>query len=137
MHILTGLITPDSGTILYKGQEAVLKTPEDALKRKIGMVHQSPGIIKGFTIFENIIAGCGFIRGLKTDLSGYRKKIEGVKEKYSISINIDSWPVTPEQKQYTILLSLLFKGTDIIVFDEPTTSFTDLKSEEFFQILKN
>ena len=136
MHILTGFIRPDSGKIFYRGEEVSFKNPEDALNKKIGMVHQSPGIIPGFTVFENIIAGNSFVKGFDTDTEKYRNIIESIKEKYSINIDIDLKPETPEQKQYTILLSLLFRGIDIIVFDEPTTSFSDLKSEEFFTIAR-
>ena len=136
MHMLTGLFQPDSGQILYRGENAEFNSPKDALDRKIGMVHQSPGIISGFTVFENIIAGNKSVGGLKLDTSKYRNRIEDIKKKYSISIDIDSKPETPEQKQYSILLSLLFRGIDVIVFDEPTTSFSNIKSEEFFTILK-
>lgn len=136
MHILTGLIAPDSGRIIYRGKETVFKKPKDALDKKIGMVHQSPGIFMGFTIFENIIAGNSSAGSIRKNTKECREKIESVKTKYSINIDLDSIPETPEQKQYTILLSLLFRGMDIIVFDEPTTSFSDIKSEEFFTILK-
>ena len=136
MHMLTGLFQPDSGQILYRGEKTEFNSPRDALDRKIGMVHQSPGIISGFTVFENIIAGNKSVGGLKLNTSKYRYRIEEIKNKYSISIDIDSKPETPEQKQYSILLSLLFRGIDVIVFDEPTTSFSDIKSEEFFTILK-
>ena len=136
MHILTGLTPPDSGEIIYRGDKTWFNSPKDALDKKIGMVHQSPGIIPGFTIYENIIAGNSSVKGLKTGKSGCREKIKSIKEKYSINIDIDKIPATPEQKQYTILLSLLFRGIEIIVFDEPTTSLSDNKSEEFFTILK-
>jgi simple sugar transport system ATP-binding protein len=136
MHILTGLIPPDSGEIIYRGDKIIFRSPKDALDKKIGMVHQSPGIIPGFTIYENIIAGNSSVKGFKTGKSSCRRKIESIKKKYSINIDTDKIPDTPEQKQYTILLSLLFRGIEIIVFDEPTTSLSDNKSEEFFTILK-
>ncbi len=136
MHILTGLTSPDSGKILYRGEETVFRTPKDALDRKIGMVHQSPGIIADFSVFENIIAGNSCVKGFRTDLKKYRENLESIKEKYGIGLDLDKKPETPEQKQYTILLSLLFRGIDVIVFDEPTTSFTDIKSEEFLTILE-
>ncbi len=136
MHILTGLIRPDSGIIRYKGKEIFFESPKDALEKKIGMVHQNPGIIPGFTVLENIIAANSIVKGFNTSYIKYIKEIESVKEKYSINIELDLKPETPEQKQYTALLSLLFRGIDIIVFDEPTSSFSDIKSERFYKILK-
>ncbi|MFW9890455.1 MAG: ATP-binding cassette domain-containing protein, partial [Candidatus Thorarchaeota archaeon] len=40
MNILYGLLSPDEGTIKIRGEEVTLKSPEDAIKRGVGMVHQ-------------------------------------------------------------------------------------------------
>ena len=135
MHIISGLIPPDSGKILYRGEEVFFRSPGEALERGIGMIHQSPGIIPGYNVIENIIAGNKSIKGLRIDRKECINKLESIKNKYSIHVDIEATPDTPELKQYTVLLSLLYRDTDIIIFDEPTTSFSDTKTEEFFMTL--
>ena len=38
MNILSGIYTPDSGTIIINGEEVTIKSPEDAIKLGIGMI---------------------------------------------------------------------------------------------------
>ena len=57
MHILSGLMPQDSGTIRYRGEVVTFHSPHDALKKGIGMVHQQPGIVPGFSILDNVIIG--------------------------------------------------------------------------------
>ncbi|HET7637728.1 MAG TPA: ATP-binding cassette domain-containing protein, partial [Ktedonobacteraceae bacterium] len=57
MNILYGLIHPDSGEILINGQPAHISGPRDAIRLKIGMVHQHFMLIPPLTIAENIVLG--------------------------------------------------------------------------------
>ena len=40
MNMLSGIYTPDSGTILVDGQPVTISSPQDAKRLGIGMVHQ-------------------------------------------------------------------------------------------------
>src|SRR5258706_1048997 len=57
MNILYGLIHPDSGEILINGQPAHISGPRDAIRLKIGMVHQHFMLIPPLTVAENIVMG--------------------------------------------------------------------------------
>src|SRR2546428_6744332 len=57
MNILYGLIHPDSGEILINGQQAHISGPRDAIRLKIGMVHQHFMLIPPLTVAENIVLG--------------------------------------------------------------------------------
>src|ERR1700726_2083561 len=57
MNILYGLIHPDSGEILINGQPVHISGPRDAIRLKIGMVHQHFMLIPPLTVAENIVLG--------------------------------------------------------------------------------
>ncbi|MEY3408174.1 MAG: hypothetical protein RL038_1235, partial [Actinomycetota bacterium] len=52
-----GLISPDSGTIVVKGDATPITDPSDAIRRGIGMVHQHFQLVPVMTVTENIILG--------------------------------------------------------------------------------
>ena len=57
MNILYGLVHPDSGEIFINGQLVHIGGPRDAIRLKIGMVHQHFMLIPPLTVAENIVLG--------------------------------------------------------------------------------
>src|SRR5712692_9055276 len=57
MNILYGLIRPDSGENFVNGQLAHITGPRDAIRLRIGMVHQHFMLIPPLTVAENIVLG--------------------------------------------------------------------------------
>ena len=56
-RILYGETKPDPGTIRVDGATVTFRSPSDALRLGIGMVHQNFRLIPSFTVTENIILG--------------------------------------------------------------------------------
>lgn len=57
MNMLSGIYFPDEGQIYVNGEEVVIKSPRDAFKYGIGMVHQHFKLVDVFTATENIVLG--------------------------------------------------------------------------------
>mgnify|MGYP002536931305 CR=1 FL=1 len=57
MNMLSGIYFPDEGQIFINGKEEVIKSPKDALRLGIGMVHQHFKLIDVFSAVENIALG--------------------------------------------------------------------------------
>ena len=57
MNILYGLYSPDEGRILVRGQDSHIRSPGDAIRAGIGMVHQHFMLIPVFTVTENVMLG--------------------------------------------------------------------------------
>ncbi len=57
MKVLFGIESPDEGQILLNGQETQIKSPQDAISKGIGMVHQHFMLVPSLTVAENIILG--------------------------------------------------------------------------------
>lgn len=55
--IIAGIHSPDSGTVRVVGRSTSLRTPRDAEKQGIGMVHQEPSLVEQLTVAENIFLG--------------------------------------------------------------------------------
>ncbi|CCV64429.1 putative ABC transporter, ATP-binding protein [Alteracholeplasma palmae J233] len=138
MSILFGLYQADLGDIFINGQKVNIKTPNDATKYKIGMVHQHFKLVDIFTVLENIILGSedsknGFLKTKKA-----RKKVEDIMEKYHMELNLDAkiQDLTVGQQQKVEIIKMLYKDSDILVFDEPTAVLTPQEIDEFLSIIK-
>ncbi len=72
MNMIAGIYYPDKGKILVNGKEVVIKSPIDAYKHKIGMIHQHFKLVDLFTACDNIILGEKFVY----DTAGEKQKIK-------------------------------------------------------------
>ncbi|MCF2137652.1 MAG: ABC transporter ATP-binding protein [Candidatus Thorarchaeota archaeon] len=57
MNVLYGLLGKDAGRIVIRGEEVTLRSPEDAISRGVGMVHQHFKLIPTLTVTENVMLG--------------------------------------------------------------------------------
>ncbi len=142
MSILGGLYPPTSGEIFLKGSNnpIKLKDPNDATKHGIGMVHQHFMLVDIFTGFENIILGhetankLGF---LKKKVA--KEKIEKLMDTYGLHIDLNKMTrdMSVGMQQKVELLKMLYRDSEILIFDEPTAVLTAQEIEELMKIIRN
>ena len=54
MNILFGLYRPDSGSIVLDEKSVSFKSPKEAMRAGIGMVHQHFALVPGHSVLDNI-----------------------------------------------------------------------------------
>lgn len=137
MNILSGLLEPTSGTIRIKGVEEKISNPTVANKLGIGMVHQHFMLIDNFTIAENIILGSEPTNAGKIDKKQAYQDIMAVSDRYGFKIEPDELVanVSVGMQQRVEILKTLYRGADILIFDEPTAVLTPQEIDELIQIM--
>lgn len=139
MNILTGLLQPTSGEILINGKQVTVDSPSKAAALGIGMVHQHFMLIDAFTVTENIILGSEVTKGLSLDTKSAAKKIQALSEQYGLQVDpyAKVSDISVGQQQRVEILKTLYRGADILIFDEPTAVLTPQEIEELIAILHN
>ena len=139
MNILFGLYQPDEGDILMGGDKVVIDGPNKAIKLGIGMVHQHFKLVHPFTVAENIILGSEPVKGLSTDVKTAAKEVERLSNLYGLQVDpyakIEDISVGMQQR--VEILKTLYRGADIIIFDEPTAVLTPQEIEDLLNIMRN
>ena len=139
MNILFGLYQPDEGDILVGGDKVVIDGPNKAIKLGIGMVHQHFKLVHPFTVAENIILGSEPVKGLSTDVKTAAKEVERLSNLYGLQVDpyakIEDISVGMQQR--VEILKTLYRGADIIIFDEPTAVLTPQDIEDLLNIMRN
>jgi len=139
MKILFGVFKPDDGEIFIRGEKVNFKSSLDAIKLKIGMLHQHFMLIDNFTILENVILGAEKSKNYWIDFLSAKKKLNSIINKYNLKLNIDEYisNLNISEKQKVELLKLLYRDSEIIILDEPTAVLTPIELKEFFNIINN
>lgn len=132
MNILTGLLQPTSGEIIINGQPVTVDSPSKSDALGIGMVHQHFMLIDAFTVTENIILGSEVTKGLSLDTKSAAKKIKALSEKYGLQVDpyAKIADISVGQQQRVEILKTLYRGADILIFDEPTAVLTPQEIDE-------
>lgn len=137
MNLLFGIYKPDSGTINVFGEDVHFNSPHDAIAKKIGMVHQHFMLTDDFTVLENVILGNEITNGLALDFGKTKIILNELIEKYYLGLDLNKKisQISISQQQKVEILKLLFRNSDILIFDEPTAVLSPLEVSEFFRIL--
>ena len=116
MNMLSGIYFPDEGQIFINGKEEVIKSPKDALRLGIGMVHQHFKLIDVLSATENIILG---LEG-RLNIKEASRKIEEICDKYGFEVDPKQkiYDMTVSQKQTVEIVKVLYRGADILILDE-------------------
>lgn len=140
MKILNGLYSPTSGEIYYKGEKTEITSPTVAANLGIGMVYQHFMLIDTLTVAENMVLGFEPKKaGGIFDLATARKQVKEVSEKYGLNIDPDAKvsDLSVGIHQRIEILKILFKGAELLIFDEPSAVLTPQEVIELYAIMRN
>ncbi|WP_448820849.1 ABC transporter ATP-binding protein [Cetobacterium sp.] len=139
MKMLNGLYTPTSGKIFYHGEEVQIDSPSKAAELGIGMVYQHFMLVPTLTVAENMILGVEPKKGLSLDINKARQDVIEVSKKYGLAIDPDMLisDLSIGMQQRVEILKILFKGANLLVFDEPTAVLTPQEIKELYKIMDN
>ncbi|EIT85140.1 ABC transporter ATPase [Fictibacillus macauensis ZFHKF-1] len=138
MNVLFGLYQPEQGEIYIKGEKVDITDPNIANNLGIGMVHQHFMLVENFTVTENIILGREITTGGRIDLKKAAKEIQKLSDQYGLRVDpyakIENISVGMQQR--VEILKTLYRGAEILIFDEPTAVLTPQEIHELMEILK-
>ena len=139
MNQLYGMFKPTSGDILVNGKKIEMNSPRDAIDAGIGMVHQHFMLVQPFTVTENIVLGSEPKKGPALDMEAARRNVVEISERYGLSIDPDAKieDITVGMQQRVEILKALYRGADILILDEPTSSLTPQEIVELIDIMHN
>lgn len=137
MNMLSGIYTPDSGSIFIHGKEVHFHSPKDSIQAGIGMIHQHFKLVEVLTARESIILGekGSFFLNPKKETC----KIKEVCEKFGLDIDLDKriYDMSVGEKQTVEIIKVLYRGANILIMDEPTAVLTPQEIEKLFKIMDN
>jgi simple sugar transport system ATP-binding protein len=137
INIFDGIYYPDEGDIFIEEKHVQIRSPFDAMKLGIGMIHQHFMLVDTLTVLENVILGLQS-QGFLVNKALVARKIKEISEKYNFNISPNSkiWQLTVGEQQRVEIVKMLFRGAKILMLDEPTAVLTPQESEVLFDILK-
>ena len=135
--ILAGIYSPEEGSLLIEGKQVRFTSPRDALDAGIGMVHQELAFCENMTVAENLCLGdlphrAGFVS--KPDLFEQAgKQLARIGADVEVDRTLGHLPIS--QQQLVQIASAVGKGARILIFDEPTSSLSEIESRKLFELI--
>jgi ribose transport system ATP-binding protein len=147
LNILSGVVPPDTGRLLLRGQEVRLKNYRDANFNGIFRVFQELALVPGLRVYENLFlthekrfSNYGFINhaAMRRRASAYLEEFE--HGWIDPTKPIDSYSFSVRQIVEIIkafaLADLLETPSPVLLLDEPTAGLLADETEFFFRVVK-
>ena len=159
MNVLYGLIQPDEGEILLDDKPVAIHSPRDAIRAKIGMVHQHFMLVPVFTVAENVTLGAEPVRRLATpefhlgglrvpplglpsigllDRRKARREVLELSERFGLQVDpdalVEDLPVGVQQR--VEIIKALLRDASVLVLDEPSAVLTPGETEDLFRVMR-
>ncbi|MGE7760599.1 ABC transporter ATP-binding protein [Peribacillus sp. NPDC097895] len=138
MNVLFGLYQPEQGEIRVNGEPVKITSPNIANELGIGMVHQHFMLVDPFTVTENIILGKEPSKAGKIDLKEASEEVRKLSEQYQLRVDpyAKIADISIGMQQRVEILKTLYRGAEILIFDEPTAVLTPQEIKELIFIMK-
>ncbi|MCW8378740.1 sugar ABC transporter ATP-binding protein [Streptomyces justiciae] len=134
VNILTGLQSPDEGTVRFDGEPAPELADRDAWRRRVACVYQKPTVVPELTVAENLFINRQPLhRGF---ISWRRLRADAAELLDTWDVHVDPEARTSdlkvEDRQMVEIARALSFGARFIVLDEPTAQLDNREIERLF-----
>jgi len=139
MKVLFGIHSADGGELVIRGQVTEMRSPVQAMRLGIGMVHQHFMLAESETVLDNIIlghepSGGGLIRRKRA-----LEELERISKDYGLHFQKWHLPVSRlsvGEQQRVEIIKLLYQKSDVLILDEPTAVLIPQEVKELFTNLR-
>jgi ABC-type sugar transport system ATPase subunit len=140
MMILGGVYKQDSGDILLEGSPVHFESAYEANQKGISVVYQELSLVPNLSVAENIFAHRQPTRAFNLiNWDALRKQTVEILAKFELE-DINPWTqvgdLTMAKRQVVEILKAMSVNPKILIFDEPTSSLTDIETRELFQNIR-
>ncbi len=145
MNMLYGVLQPTDGQIYVNDKPVHFRSPQDAMKQGIGMVHQHFKLVPSLTVYENILLGVeipkkwGNFKSPIIDTATEIEKVRHLIEKYHFQLDpmdiIEN--ISVGLCQQVEILKMLYRNVDILILDEPTSVLTPQEVDWLIENLRH
>lgn len=139
LNVLGGLLAPDSGTVEIDGRRVALRSPRDAWRHGVGMVHQHFKLVPTLTVLENLALGHrGRGGGLGLPYPRIRGRLEELRAATGLAVDPGRRvsDLSVGERQRVEILKALLRAPGILVLDEPTAVLTPAETQSLFALLR-
>ena len=138
MRQLYGLYQPDEGEIFIDGRSLVMRSPADAIRAGIGMIHQHFMLVPTLTVAQNVALGQPSTRAPLLDLKRVSARIRQLSEEYGLKVDPQAfvWQLSVGEQQRVEIMKALYRGARLIILDEPTAVLTPQEVDDLFSTLR-
>jgi len=139
MSILYGLVAPDDGEILVRGESVRFRSAHDAMEAGLGMVHQSFKLFPSMTVAENVVYGHEPRTGWLIDRAAATRATGELASRYGLGVDpsarIEDLRVGVLQR--VEILKALYRDARVLILDEPTAVLTPQERDGLFEVLRS
>ena len=136
LSLLSGLASPDSGTITFQGEDIRKINKYDFRRKCVGVIFQNFNLLTNLSALENVV--------LSMEISGNRikdKKARAYNLLEKVGLNRDEadrrvLKLSGGQQQRVAIARALSYDPSIILADEPTGNLDGETQDEIMQILR-
>ena len=134
LKIAYGMESPDSGTVRVRGSAVQLRSPADAIRQGIGMVHQHFTLVPAMTVAENVTLGHHGLFDAKRAATNTMRIARETGLAIDPSASVADLPVTAQQR--VELIKLLARQAEVLVLDEPTAVLAPAEADTLLRQLR-
>ena len=136
MNILSGMYHPDAGTIRIAGCPVSIASPAAALRQGIGTVYQHFTLVPNLSILENVVLGMD--AGFVLDLADAERRLREMLSDFGLQATprTEVRHLSLGERQRVEIIKVLFRGSRVLLLDEPTSVLTPVEVEGLFRILR-
>ncbi len=137
MKILSGVYSPDEGTIAIDGQIVEPRNPHHAQELGVSIIYQEFNLFPNMAVEDNIFIGREPNRSGMVD----RGRMRALAQDYLRQVGVDLDPrievrnLSVAQQQMVEIAKALSYNARIVIMDEPTSALTDNEVRALFEII--
>ena len=135
--ILAGVYRPDAGQVFIDDCDVNFAGPRDAFAAGVGIVHQELAFCENLSVAENLCLGASPVsRGLvdrRAVMRRAREMLASIGADLDVTRRLGELPIA--QQQMVQIAVAVGGGARIIVFDEPTSSLSQVEAERLYALI--
>ena len=136
--VIAGIHQPVSGTIALGDKPVNLRSPKEAIRNGIALIHQEPLIFPDLNVAENVFVGRLPTKASLADHKAALDRTNAILDRLGVGIKADSevGNLSIAQQQMVELATAMSEDAKVWIFDETTASLTSKEVRELFVIIR-